>query len=70
MKPSLEEKIAKYKREKSQKGNLESFLAEKRKNIERLFEEQPPIEKENDFRIENYANEIDMKHQKYLEDMD
>jgi DNA repair exonuclease SbcCD ATPase subunit len=28
------------------------------------------LEKENDFRIENYAQQIDLKHNQYLEDMD
>ena len=28
------------------------------------------IEKENDFKIESYAYQIDLRHNKYLEDMD
>lgn len=71
MKPQLDKKVNQYRSEKARQGNLQAFLAQKRKNIDKLFEQQPvTIEKENDFRIENFTKEIDMKHQKYLEDID
>ena len=68
MKQHLEKKIAQYREEKGKQGDLEKMISEKRKNLERLMAggEETEVLKENDFRVENYARQIDLKHRKYL----
>ena len=55
-------------------GKLLVMLALKKKmhygeNLEKLMS-TVELEKQNDFKIEHYTEQIDHKHQKYLEDID
>lgn len=61
--------MTQYRGGKAKKAELESFISEKRKNIERLMQEQAPIEPEEELNLEKFANDIDLKHKKYLEDI-
>jgi hypothetical protein len=47
---------------------LESFISEKRRNIERLMQEQP-IEREEELDLGRFASDIDLKHRQYLQDI-
>jgi ATP adenylyltransferase/5',5'''-P-1,P-4-tetraphosphate phosphorylase II len=61
--------VRKYREEKGKQGRLESFISEKRRNIEKMMQEQPLIEPEQELDLEKFANDIDLKHRRYLEDM-
>jgi hypothetical protein len=64
----VESRVGRYREEKARAGKLENFMSEKRRNIERLMQEHT-IEPEPELDLQKFANDIDLRHQRYLDDM-
>ena len=58
--------MVKYREEKGKQAKLESFISEKRRNIEKMMQEQTVIEPEEELDLQKFANDIDLKHRRYL----